>query len=634
MTETLAAAVLSRVPVAEGETVAIVDPDGLVRSTAVLGELAANGIDSVVWDEQLESRLAWQEIHASGSRALIVDRPHQMDMLPADIAAVVERQLTVALDDLFHALDRYVLGQLDWIDRQAALEVDRQLPSGRLDRGQTASMLLRRNYQLDPDAMRDAPRLLEGLLRLHRRARQAPLSQYLCAHLSAAVGNLIPGLSTEAAVEDRGTFIAWLQAAWHRVAEGEDGALHRVLLADGPRQLLDDYFDDGLLLSVEGSVAVNGLPFGVNVDHAAERRARIASGVEAVSALLDTGSSDYDGWRTVAQEMAGVIAAQAADPTAQGFEVAAMRLRANEAFVLWLADHYDELSTLPSLTVPAMVHRAARTMDLQRGDARVALIVVDGLSIGLWRTILPLIRESFWSVSESSSFAWLPTITSISRQAIFAGRPPMAFADSIGTTAREAALWRSWWTENAKLPEHEIGYVGLHLRNEAPGGPAANPTFASQVGRRVLGVVVEDVDHEMHGERLGEGTFHAAIRSWVAQGHLKRLLSTLLDEKYRIYLTSDHGFTEVEAVGVSQAGVLADKHGRFEVYPDRLLLDQAAAKSKTTGRLTWSGHGLPPGYLVHFAPLLGVLKPKGDRLLSHGGPTIEEVIVPWVVIER
>ena len=50
--------------------------------------------------------------------------------------------------------------------------------------------------------------------------------------------------------------------------------------------------------------------------------------------------------------------------------------------------------------------------------------------------------------------------------------------------------------------------------------------------------------------------------------------------------------------------------------------------------LPWTNFGLPPDYLVVFAPLFGVLKPKGDHLLTHGGPTLEEVIVPWVTITR
>ena len=126
----------------------------------------------------------------------------------------------------------------------------------------------------------------------------------------------------------------------------------------------------------------------------------------------------------------------------------------------------------------------------------------------------------------------------------------------------------------------------------------------------------------------------AGLRTWAKEGHLGRLLDILLVEGYRVTLTSDHGFIEAESVGVSQAGATADAHGRFEVFTDPLIAKHAVAKSKLEGRLPWTNFGLPPDYLVVFAPLFGVLKPKGERLLTHGGPTVEEVIVPWVDITR
>ena len=126
----------------------------------------------------------------------------------------------------------------------------------------------------------------------------------------------------------------------------------------------------------------------------------------------------------------------------------------------------------------------------------------------------------------------------------------------------------------------------------------------------------------------------ASLVAWAEEGHLRRLLDTLFDEGYSVALTSDHGYVEVKTVGVSREGVIVDPHGRFEVFNDPLLLRRSLERDKPVGRFAWSNYGLPPGYLVVFAPLFGALKPIGDRLLSHGGPTLEEVIVPWVTITR
>jgi hypothetical protein len=627
--------VVDRVRTMPGETIVVVDPDGMVRSLPVLDALRATGVDAVWWEEPLESRLAWEEPAPAGGRLVVVEQPYRADVLPADVLEVTSRRVTISADHLFGPLDRSVVVQLDWADREAAFVVAAQLPTKALTATETASQLLRRRYRFDPDVMTQPVPLLEGLLRHHRTVRGAPISRSLAEMFAVAVGDPLPGLRTVDAVVDRGAFVAWLQASWDIAAtEADDGAMRALLLADGPAQLLDDYFDDGVLRPVEIEASVGKLPFGVSNDPGIETRRRVVSGIAAIGGALDSGELSYDGWRAIAERWADVLAAQYSDVGAPGPDLATLRARLNEAFVGWLLGHYSELATLPSVTVPAMVHRASRVLEIESRDTKVALVLVDGLSIAVWRTILPIVRGNDWRVSEAATFAWLPTITSISRQAIFAGRPPSFFGNSIGTTSKEAMLWRAWWSESAKLPDHEIGYVNLHLRNLGEGGPHADTAFAGQLGRRVLGVVVEDVDHEIHGERLGEGVLHAGLRTWAKEGHLGRLLDILLGEGYRVTLTSDHGFIEAESVGVSQAGATADAHGRFEVFSDPLIAKQAMAKSKLEGRLPWTNFGLPPDYLVVFAPLFGVLKPKGDHLLTHGGPTLEEVIVPWVTITR
>ena len=61
MSGSLVDVVVDRVRTMPGETIVVVDPDGMVRSLPVLDALRATGVDAVWWDEQLESRLAWEE---------------------------------------------------------------------------------------------------------------------------------------------------------------------------------------------------------------------------------------------------------------------------------------------------------------------------------------------------------------------------------------------------------------------------------------------------------------------------------------------------------------------------------------------------------------------------------------------
>ena len=635
MTADLAAAIVDRLTAFPGGSARVVDPDGLVRSVPVLDRLAGLGIAVVTWSAPGESRLAGARLDPSTTRLVVVDRVERADQLPIDVRAVTGREVTVVAEDFFVPLAPAIVRGLDWPDRAAAFEIAAGLPPKPLTADATASLLLRRIHQLDPETMDEPTVLLAGLLRLHRLVRATGVSPSLAAVLARHVGDPLPGLATADAVLDRDRFLRWLGGVWETATtDGEAGDLRSLLFAEGPAQLLDDYVDDGLVDRVEPTVAVAGLPFGVGGDSAAARSTRVERETAAILSDLASGEPDYQGWRELASRWADVLANRYRDAAEMTPAMVDARRVLNSRFKAWLEGHFHELASLPAVPTPAMVHRTAHAMESRLGDGALALIVVDGLSLATWRALVPLVRRDAWRIQEGTSFAWIPTITSVSRQAIFAGRPPQSFASSLDTTAREPELWRTWWGEAQKLAPRDVGYVRLHLRNLDAGGIAGSPDLLAQLGARVLGVIVEDVDHELHGERLGEGSFHAALRAWAGSGRLTALVDLLLDEGYAVFLTSDHGFAEVAAIGVSQAGALADRHGRFEVFADRLLAEQSLAKGKPAGRWRWRGYGLPADYHVVMAPLDGALKPVGDRILTHGGPTIEEVIVPWVTITR
>ena len=109
--------------------------------------------------------------------------------------------------------------------------------------------------------------------------------------------------------------------------------------------------------------------------------------------MLEDSDIDYQGWRELAERWADVLATRyrdAADPTP---EMATARTAINARFRAWLDAHYHELASLPSVPTPAMVHRTPHAMESRLGDGPLALIVIDGLSLALWRALEPLVRD-------------------------------------------------------------------------------------------------------------------------------------------------------------------------------------------------------------------------------------------------
>ena len=118
----------------------------------------------------------------------------------------------------------------------------------------------------------------------------------------------------------------------------------------------------------------------------------------------------------------------------------------------WMIHRYGSLHNLPYHQQPVMVHQIPRFMAVERTRkklAKIALLVLDGLAFDQWLLLRKNLEASDtkWRFQESTAFAWVPTLTSVTRQSIFAGEPPLYFPDSLATTSKEKAHWLRFWED-------------------------------------------------------------------------------------------------------------------------------------------------------------------------------------------
>jgi hypothetical protein len=255
---------------------------------------------------------------------------------------------------------------------------------------------------------------------------------------------------------------------------------------------------------------------------------------------------------------------------------------------------------------------------------------MDGLSLDQWIVIRKVLIKQCprYRFREDAIFAWIPTITSVSRQAAFAGRPPLYFPNSIHTTEKEPALWMQFWVDQGLTPQ-EVAYA----RGLGDGALDNVEALITRPKTRVVGLVIDKVDKIMHGMALGMAGMHNQVRQWAGQPFMARLIDSLLDNSFRIYLTSDHGNIEATGCGRPAEGAVADLRGeRVRVYSDTLLRGQI--KKRFPDALEWPPIGLPEDYLPLLAPGRTAFVRQAERLVGHGGISLEELIVPLVQIER
>jgi hypothetical protein len=263
-------------------------------------------------------------------------------------------------------------------------------------------------------------------------------------------------------------------------------------------------------------------------------------------------------------------------------------------------------------------------------NTKVALILIDGLAMDQWVVIREeLSKESSdLRINENAVFAWVPTITSVSRQAAFSGKVPMYFPNSINTTDKEEALWNQFWNDNGLTSDEVLYKKGIDDTNykELLDG-LSNPKV------RVAGIIIDKVDRIMHGIELGKSGMYNQVKQWASQGFLNSIIKLLDDGGFNIFLTSDHGNVEASGCGRPSEGSIAYSRGeRVRIYPNEIL--RATVKERFSSAVEWPIFGLPKGYYPLIAPDGYAFIPEGKTTVAHGGFSIEELIVPFIHIAR
>lgn len=300
----------------------------------------------------------------------------------------------------------------------------------------------------------------------------------------------------------------------------------------------------------------------------------------------------------------------------------------NKHFEKWMLEKYHHLHSLPPVPTPKMVHQIPHYLS-RFSDKKIALLVLDGMNMAQWMVIKESLFEQELKVDEKSTFAWVPSSTTISRQSIFSGFKPYEFSDSILTTNKEKKQWMAFWRSKG-IPEKYVAYeksLGLKQYSKMDLACFATPTI------KVYGAVIDVIDQFMHGATQGNQTVHSEIKTWLQTKYLYDLISDLLDAEFEVFITSDHGNKECKGIGRINEGVTVEIKGeRMRTYSSSSLRNNAVQKYPDT--LAWTDVGLPNNFHVLLAKNDSAFVPISNRIVTHGGISMEEVIVPFVKVSK
>ncbi|HLA29096.1 MAG TPA: BREX-3 system phosphatase PglZ [Syntrophales bacterium] len=642
----------------------VADPDGLLLEEGILEGIRERGFELIPFEDPVAFRYAYESGFRSrwdcGEQTDLVvvlrSQANDLSTLPFDLLQA-GRKLSFNLGDIFPTLSYPIITVLDRGDLDALYTAQKRHTPGQLGDNTTKEFVLRHVFEIAVELIKQPSDLLRVLLRRHYRGQRIPgvLDNRFIQILRQT--DSFAGWPLERIVPDREAFLSFLQERWplflnrghvQDTQTGVEEYAGYIFQIPGPPDLpfdhhdvrvyMDTFFLEGLLRPVPheqaGMIAKTWAGIGVRTDSAGDRTRRLEKLLTCIRAAIPAEDVRYGDWLLFARGWAELIAIAYEVPTDAKTDqgIKEIQIHVDHAFTSWFTRRFAGLVNLPSAP-PVMLHHLPRYLARQVVEDKTfkaALLVIDGLALDQWIAVRKTIASQRHMIRfrENAVFAWVPTLTSVSRQALLAGKPPIFFPNSILMTEKESALWSQFWADQGLTP-NEIAYAkGLGDGNLSP-----LEELLSHPRIRVAGLVIDKVDRIMHGMELGTAGMHNQVRQWAEQSYLASLLDLLLDRGFRVFLTSDHGNIEAEGCGRPSEGAVADLRGeRVRIYSDPLLRKRVA--DRFPDAVEWPPIGLPNDYLSLLAPSRKAFVREKEHLVGHGGISIEEVIVPLVLIER
>ena len=632
-----------------GQVWLVSDPDRLLAEDSIQLALSERAIDVISYDDPIAFRYDFssQRKAASTSVVIVVNSDAQaLEDLPWDL---LQRGHKVRLDagTLFPEIDTRVLDVLTREDLPLLYRAIARYQPDRMGFTSSQDFVLRHLYKSAPEIIQSQSDLLRLLLRKHYRGVIFPemLDKRLAKLLCLSFADLAWPLQD--CVLRPTAFLAFLQQEWTKfiatLDEPGDGITainqqwwqERSLLPfDHPdiRVYIDNFFAEGLLTPIDCKHPENfhdtWLLIGLNTDPKQHLALRMEQMQSICRDEMPGEDASHQQWQTYARQWGELrhlaYGNEWGDTVHQS--VSELEQLLDQRFTAWMLQRFGSLHNQPG-QLPTMVHMVPRFMARrleQEGTKRIALLVMDGMAYDQWLALKSQLPEGC-NVTESASFAWVPTITSVSRQAIFAGKTPRHFAKNI-KNPKEESLWKTYWQDQSFNP------TAVYYQRAISDGDLEH-VLESLGDRRVraAGLVCNAVDDRMHGALDGLSGLHAQLQHWAKDGFFNKLISGLIELGYEVVITADHGNTEAEGQGRPSEGVLSkERHERARIYTDEILRDDALSKFEG---ISWPvSFGLPEDYLPILAKGRSAFVKQGEKNVGHGGISIEEVIVPFVHI--
>lgn len=330
------------------------------------------------------------------------------------------------------------------------------------------------------------------------------------------------------------------------------------------------------------------------------------------------------------------------------------KVEANSQFSKFVDKNYK--SWFKDGDAPIMSHTLFRNkVQPELEGNKTLMVVIDNLRYDQWLAFEETLSVHYKKKQESSYYSILPTATQYARNALFSGLMPLEMEKR----------YPHWWKNDtdeggknlfeAEFLGEQLKRLGLNLKweyhkiNNLKQGKQLAQNFRSQKENDLTVVVYNFVDMLSHSKTemdvvkelaSNDKAYRSLTLSWFKNSPLLEIIQQAQSLGMKLILTTDHGTINVKqpskVIGDRETSLnLRYKTGRSLTYEDKEVL-----ATKNPQEIHLPNINLSSSFIFAKNDLFFAYPNNYNHYVSyyrntyqHGGVSLEEMIVPFVVLE-
>ncbi|MDI4571573.1 BREX-3 system phosphatase PglZ [Bacillus altitudinis] len=624
--------IVDQIPYSHHSAILLKDVDNLLSDEDIILFLQEKNISLVQVDDRAEFRRIYEDnLNNEKGKWIYRVTGNKEFTFPFDM---LQQGYYVELNihDIMPSFSAQIIRQLDSEVLDALYAVSPQ-QQGSLSNKDTCNFILKRIYKLAYDLVETVEEWMNLLIQIHDS--RYPLAPILKDYIKKTIER--KGISKERLllIESKGIFYQYLQGQWEEFVKQiinndlsvKDGYLdtdtyhkEHFMHSEQIHRAIQHLFIEGRLQAVEIDIERN-IP--LCAQNGVKQRSYnplkdIEFLVDKVISKLSIERKHNKEWIEIIDTYSQIKDLQLHYNTEKE-TVDSLTSQIEAQFKEWILTDYKALAGLSPYIKPAMVHHILPHLQL-KDEKKQALIIMDGMSFIQWKQIKRTLESNF-TFEEYGVFAWVPTITEISRMSIFQATIPR-----LQESIKEEKAWKQFWNKES-ISDMHITFENILAQG---GFDSKELSALEKSNNKKAAIILRNIDKLTHGAIQGLEGMYAEIDVWLKTNYLQDLLSHLKESGYSTYITSDHGNKESVGIGKVKQGSLVETKGeRARIYSDLVFRDDAAAQYSS---VKWPNYGFSDDQHFLVAESGEAFVTKGQHIVSHGGISIEEVIVPFIKV--